>query len=53
MTLTLRSLLILIALIIFVVAAMGVDVGRVSLVPLGLAIFAAAFIVPETALNRR
>lgn len=53
MTLTLRQLLILIAVIVFVLAAIGVDVGRVSLVPVGLAIFAAAFVVPETTLNRR
>lgn len=53
MTLTLRQLLILIAVIVFVLAAVGVDLGRVSLIPVGLAIFAAAFVVPETALNRR
>jgi hypothetical protein len=53
MTLTLRTLLLLIAVIIFVIAALGVHVGDVSLVALGLAFFAAAFLVPDTALGRR
>jgi hypothetical protein len=51
--LTFRSLCLLIAVILFVVAALGVDVRGVSLVPLGLAFFAGSFLVPATALNRR
>jgi hypothetical protein len=53
MQLTFRSLCLLIAVILFVVAALGVDVRGVSLVPLGLAFFAGSFLVPATALNRR
>ena len=53
MAFTLRTLLLLIAVILFVVAAGGVDVKGLSLVDLGLALFAAAFIVPDTALGRR
>ncbi len=53
MTLTFRSLLLVIAVILFVLAAVGVDVSGVSLVPLGLACFAASFVVPERALGRR
>jgi hypothetical protein len=53
MTLTIRMLLLLIAVIIFVIAAFGVKVGDVSLVALGLAFFAGAFLVPETALGAR
>jgi hypothetical protein len=41
-----RTLLILIAVILFAVAAFGVDVRGISLVALGLAFFAAAEIVP-------
>jgi hypothetical protein len=51
--LTIRSLLILIAVILFVVAAFGVDVRGISLVALGLALFAASSIVPDTALGNR
>ncbi len=53
MVLTLRTLLLLIAVILFAVAAFGVDVGGISLVALGLALFAASFIVPDTALGTR
>jgi hypothetical protein len=53
MTLTLRTLLLLIAVILFVVAAVGVDVKGVSLTALGLACFAGAFLVPNSALGRR
>lgn len=53
MTLTLRQLLMLIAVIVFVIAAMGVDVGKLSLIPIGLAVFALAFVLPDTALSRR
>lgn len=53
MVLTFRTLLLLIAVILFVIAAFGVDVGGVSLVALGLALFAAAFLVPDTAIQPR
>jgi hypothetical protein len=53
MTLTLRTLLLLVAVIVFVIAALGVHVGDVSLVALGLAFFAGAFLVPETAIGPR
>lgn len=53
MAFTIRSLLLLIAVILFVVAAIGVDVRGLSLGDLGLAFFAGAFIVPDTALGAR
>jgi hypothetical protein len=53
MQLTIRSLLLIIAVILFVVAAFGVDVRGISLVPLGLAFFAASFIVPDSLVGRR
>jgi hypothetical protein len=53
MKLTYRSLSLLIAVILFVAAVVGVDVRGISVVPLGLAFFAGSFLVPETALNRR
>ena len=53
MSLTLRMLLLVVAVIIFVIAAFGVKVGDVSLVALGLAFFAGAFLVPDAALGPR
>jgi hypothetical protein len=53
MQLTVRTLCLLIAVILFVVAAIGVDVRGISLVALGLAFFAAAFLVPDTVVGRR
>jgi len=43
---TVSKILVLLAVIMFVLAAFGVSVGSVSLVPLGLAVFAASFLVP-------
>lgn len=43
---TISRVLVLIAVIIFVLAAFGVSLGAVALVPLGLAIWAAAALVP-------
>lgn len=43
---TMKSVLILVAVIVFIVAAIGVKV-EINLIALGLAFFAAAFIVPE------
>ncbi len=51
MTLTLRSLLLLIAVILFVLDAVGVNIGGLDTIALGLALFAAAFLVPDTALG--
>jgi hypothetical protein len=44
MQITVSRLLILIAVIIFVLAAVGVSLGSIGLVPLGLAVFAASFL---------
>jgi hypothetical protein len=51
MSFTLRSLLLLIAVILFVLDALGVTIGGLDTIALGLALFAAAFIVPDTALG--
>jgi hypothetical protein len=51
--LTIRMILLLVAVVLFVLAAVGVDLGKIALVPLGLAFFAGAFVVPDTVLNRR
>jgi len=48
-----RTLLILIAVIIFALAAIGFDVRGVSLTALGLAFFAASWLVPEGVFGRR
>ncbi|HET7472993.1 MAG TPA: hypothetical protein VFJ71_07700 [Candidatus Limnocylindrales bacterium] len=53
MTFTIRSVLLLIAVILFVVAALGVRTGDVSLAWLGMAFFAGSFLVPDTVLSRR
>ena len=52
MQLTVRSLCLLIAVILFVLSAIGVDVKGISFLGLGLAFFAGSFVVPETKLNR-
>jgi hypothetical protein len=51
--LSLRSILLLVAVICFVLAAFGVGFGEVNLTPLGLAFFAAAFLLGEGGLNLR
>jgi hypothetical protein len=53
MNLGLRSILLIVAIICFVLAAIGVGLGDVSLVPLGLAFFAAAFLVGDGGLDIR
>ena len=53
MALTIRSILLLIAVVLFVLAAIGVDLGAISLVPLGLACFAGAFLAPDTVVGTR
>ena len=46
MRFTASRLLVLIALILFVLAAFGIALPVVQILPLGLAFFAASFIVP-------
>ena len=41
------ALLLIIAIICFIVAALGIDVGRISIIAVGLAFFAAAFLAEE------
>jgi hypothetical protein len=53
MALTVRSLLLLAAVILFVLAAVGIDVSGISLVALGLACFAGSFVAPDRALGGR
>jgi hypothetical protein len=50
--LSIRSILLLVAVVIFVLAAFGVSLGAVNLVPLGLAFFAGAFLVDEGGFGR-
>ena len=52
MQLTVRNLCLLIAVILFVLYALSVDVKGISFLGLGLAFFAGSFVVPETRLNR-
>ena len=51
-TWSLRSVLILVAVILFVISAVGAFKADFDLLALGLAFFAAAFIVPERGLGR-
>ena len=54
MSLTFRTLLLLIAVVLFVLAAIDVSVKGLSLAWLGMALFAASFLVPDTIIaNRR
>ena len=46
MTVTISKILLLLAIIIFVLAAFGVTFSSVSIVPIGLAFFAASFLFP-------
>jgi hypothetical protein len=48
---TLKSVLILVAVVLFVVAAIGVNTGF-NLLAIGLACFAGAFIVPDRGVGR-
>lgn len=43
---TVSKVLVLVAVVLFVLAAFGVGIGAVALVPLGLAVWAAAQLVP-------
>jgi len=42
-----RSLLLIVAIICFILAALGIDVGKISVVAVGLAFFAGAFLVSD------
>ena len=53
MNLGIRSLLLIVAIVCFVLTAVGVGVGALSLTPLGLAFFAAAFLVGDGGLRLR
>ena len=53
MSLNARSLLLIVAVILFVLAALGIGIGSVSLVALGLAAFAGAFLVGDLPVGRR
>ena len=53
MNLGVRSILLIVAIICFVLAAVGVGLGEIGLTPLGLAFFAAAFLVGDGGLNLR
>ena len=53
MNLSIRSILLLVAVVLFVLAAIGVSLGTVGLVPLGLAFFAGAFLLGEGGLGIR
>lgn len=47
MNLSRRSILLIIAIICFILAAIGIGLGGVSLMAIGLAAFAGAFLVEE------
>jgi hypothetical protein len=51
MNLGLRSILLIAAIVCFVLAVVGVALGGLSLIPLGLAFFAAAFLVGDGGLR--
>lgn len=48
-----RALLLIIAVVLFVLAAFTVAIGSLNLAALGLAAFAASFLVTDRPLNRR
>ena len=53
MDLNARTILLLIAVICFVLAAIGIGLGEIGLVPLGLAFFAGAFLIGDGGFNLR
>lgn len=53
MNLGVRSILLIVAIICFVLAALGTELGSIGLVPLGLAFFAGAFVVGDGGVNLR
>jgi hypothetical protein len=52
-SLTPRTILLLVAVILFVLLAVGVQLGSVALLPLGLAAFAGAFLLGDGGLKLR
>ncbi len=53
MALTPRTILLLVAVILFLLAAFGIALGTLNLMLLGLAAFAAAFLLGDGGLNVR
>jgi hypothetical protein len=51
MNLGLRSILLIVAIVCFVLAAIGVGLGDIGLLPLGLAFFAGAFVLGDGGLK--
>jgi hypothetical protein len=49
----LRSILLIVAIICFVLAVVGVGLGDIALLPLGLAFFAAAFLIGDGGFSLR
>ena len=48
-----RSILLLVAVVLFLIAALGVSAGSISLVTLGFAFFAGSFLVGDGGLGVR
>ena len=53
MSLTPRTILLLIAVILFLLATFGMALGSIAILPLGLAAFAGAFLLGDGGLNLR
>jgi hypothetical protein len=53
MNMGIRSILLLVAVVLFVLTAVGISLGDISLEALGLAFFAGAFLVGDGGLNVR
>ena len=53
MSLTPRTILLLVAVILFLLLTFGIQLGSVALLPLGLAAFAGAFLLGDGGLNLR
>jgi hypothetical protein len=53
MSLTPRTILLIVAVIVFLLAAFGIALGTIGLVPLGLAAFAGAFLLGDGGLTLR
>ena len=51
MNMGLRSILLIVAIVCFVLAAIGTSLGSIGLVPLGLAFLAGAFLVGDGGIN--
>jgi len=52
-SLTPRTILLLVAVILFVLLALGIQVGSIALLPLGLAAFAGSFLLGDGGLKLR